>query len=88
MSEWDSLPWWRRFKEASVTERVYFVLFFAGAFFFDHAVLAFLVPVLLVIAVILEQPHSNAEGLTWNRNTRPARPRRWLTKLTGSTARP
>jgi hypothetical protein len=95
MSEWDSLPWWRRFKEASVTERVYvivlvvfFVLFFAGAFFFDNAVLAFLVPVLLVIAVILEQPHSNAEGLTWNRNTRPARPRRWLTKLTGSTARP
>jgi len=53
--------WWRRFKEANATERAYvivlavfFVLFIAGAFFFDHAVLAFLVPVLLVIAVILE----------------------------------
>jgi TRAP-type C4-dicarboxylate transport system permease large subunit len=62
MSEWDSLPWWRRFKEANATERAYvivlvvfFALFVAGAFFFDHPVLGVLVPVLLVIAVVLEQ---------------------------------
>jgi len=59
MSEWD---WWRRFKEANATERAYvivlavfFALFVVGAFFFDHAVVAVLVPVLLVIAVVLEQ---------------------------------
>jgi hypothetical protein len=57
MSEWD---WWRRFKEANATERAYvivlavfFALFVVGAFFFDHV--AVLVPVLLVIAVVLEQ---------------------------------
>ena len=50
MSEWD---WWRRFKEANATERAYvivlavfFALFVVGAFFFDHAVVAVLVPVL------------------------------------------
>ena len=33
---------------------VFFALFVVGAFFFDHAVVAVLVPVLLVIAVALE----------------------------------
>jgi hypothetical protein len=62
MSEWGSLPWWRSFKEANTTERAYvivlvgfFALFVAGAFFFDHPVLGVLVPVLLVIAVVLER---------------------------------